>query len=47
MLGATPEQLRSWRYTVHEVPAIDDDYARCASLGSAQASMRWARLMSW
>ncbi len=44
LLGATPEQLRSWQYEVHDVPAIDDDYARCAASASSQASLCWARL---
>ena len=44
LLGATPDQLRSWGYEVHDVPAIDDDYARCAAMEPAQASLCWARL---
>jgi peptide/nickel transport system substrate-binding protein len=44
LLGATPEQLRSWGYSVRAVPAIDDRIDQCLRLiGGAQVRC-WASL---
>ena len=44
MLGATPEQLRTWGYHVTEVPSVDDRINSClVQLGEAQLRC-WADL---
>ncbi|HET9722435.1 MAG TPA: ABC transporter substrate-binding protein, partial [Actinomycetota bacterium] len=44
LLGATPEQLEGWGYTVDEVPSADDRIDACQRLvGSAQIPC-WAEL---
>lgn len=44
LLGATPEQLEGWGYSVTSVPSVDDRIDRClALLGSAQTEC-WTEL---
>lgn len=44
LLGATPEELRSWGYSVTSVPAVDDRIDQCRRLtGNAQVQC-WASL---
>jgi peptide/nickel transport system substrate-binding protein len=44
LIGATPAQLRSWRYPVSSVPSIDDRIGQCRRIsGDAQTSC-WASL---
>ena len=44
LLGASPEDLREWKYDVREVPSIDQDYSRCAAQVGIRATICWARL---
>ena len=44
LLGATPEQLRSWGYSVTSVPAIDDRMDQCRRLIGAPQVRCWASL---
>ncbi len=44
LLGATPEQLRSWGYSVTSVPAIDDRMDQCRRLIGAPQVRCWATL---
>jgi len=44
LLGATPDQLHGWGYSVLSVPSVDDRIAECVALvGTAQARC-WATL---
>ncbi len=44
LIGASPEQLRSWGYTVTEVPSVDAKIADCVALTGAAQFSCWAEL---
>ena len=44
LLGATPDQLRSWGYTVSSVPNIDDRVNGCLPLVGSTASRCWTAI---
>jgi peptide/nickel transport system substrate-binding protein len=45
LLGASPEDLKKWGYSVTEVPSVDDKVAECAALPPGDARYQcWADL---
>ena len=44
LVGATPEQLRSWGYSVTTVPGVDDRMDQCRRLAGAPQFRCWASL---
>jgi len=44
LLGATPDQLREWGYTVSSVPSVDDRIDLCLPLAGYAQSRCWAAL---
>jgi hypothetical protein len=44
LIGASSEQLRSWGYTVTDVPSVDSKIAECVALTGAAQFSCWAEL---
>ena len=44
LAGATPDQLRSWGYSVTGVPSVDDRIAQCVLLVGAPQKRCWTVL---
>ena len=44
LIGATPEQLEDWGYTVTDVPSLDDKIAACEVRSGSAAFECWAEL---
>ena len=44
LLGATPDQLRSWGYSVSAVPSIDDRISECLRLVGTEQLRCWTAL---
>jgi peptide/nickel transport system substrate-binding protein len=44
LVGATPEQLERWGYSVEKVPNVDDRVDQCAGLTGDSAATCWAAL---
>jgi hypothetical protein len=44
LVGASPEQLQAWGYRVQQVPSVDDQIDRCASLAFGARVTCWADL---
>ena len=44
LIGASPEELEAWGYTVPEVPSVDDKISACRTRGGSAAFSCWAEL---
>ncbi len=44
LIGASPEDLKSWGYTVTDVPSLDASISSCAALSGANQFECWARV---
>ena len=44
LIGASPEQLADWGYSVSEVASVDDKFGACRTRGGSSAFSCWAEL---